>query len=75
MISRAIIEARLAENPRAHCQDCGCEEGCVSYLRDLLAELDAQNPRIDYLRDCLAEMAAAPVATPVAARDARSVGR
>lgn len=37
-LTRAIIEARLAECTRAVCEDCGCEEYCVDYLRDALAE-------------------------------------
>lgn len=38
MITRESIAARLAENPRTECADCGCEEGCIDYLRDLLRD-------------------------------------
>lgn len=43
--TRAILEARLAESTRTICEDCGCEEFCVAYLHDALAELAGDGAR------------------------------
>jgi hypothetical protein len=36
---RGILTERLAATTRTVCEDCGCEEYCIDYLRDSLAEL------------------------------------
>lgn len=35
---RDDLAARLAESTRTICEDCGCEEYCIDYLRNALAD-------------------------------------